>query len=440
MWNKKRLILSVSIILLLSVTAFPIDARVYIDINSPYLKKIPTAIPMFKNLGLDNRHKNLAKELAELMGDTLSFTGFFKLLDRDGFLVDPQKAGLSRDLIKFENWRSIDAELLINGGISCKNGILKIELRLFDTIVRRLIVGKRYTGNIGDRRKIIRRFCDEIIYHLIGVKGIFNTRIAFVSTTTGNKEIYLTDFDGYNPKRFTKTNNITLSPAWSPDGQWLAYTAYRKEKPDIYIKHINGNQPGKVIAFHGLNTTPVWLPIQPLLSATFSKDGNPEIYLLTGSGKIIKRLTYNWGIDTSPTWSPDGKKFAFVSNRSGTPQIYIKDSENNEVRRLTYEGNYNTTPEWSPQGDFVAYSGVTNGHFNIFIIGIDGQGLRQVTRDAGDNESPTWSPDGTLIAFSSTREGSARIYVMNSNGSDQRRLVTLPGEQTCPRWSRRHRY
>ncbi|MFH1674431.1 MAG: Tol-Pal system beta propeller repeat protein TolB [Pseudomonadota bacterium] len=438
MWNKKKLILSVTLTLLISIVAFPVAARVYIDINSPYLKKIPTAIPTLKNLGIDNRHRDLVKELAQLLGDTLSFTGFFKLLDPDSFLVDAQEAGLTRDLIKFENWRSIGAELLISGGISHKNGILKIELRLFDTFGGRLIIGKRYTGHIGDRRKIIRRFCDEVIYHLTGTKGVFNTQIAFVSTTTGNKEIYLADFDGYNIRQFTNTKDITLSPAWSPDAQWLAYTAYRKKKPDIYIKHVSKNLPGKVIAFDGLNTTPVWVPIQSLLSATFSKDGNPEIYLLTSSGKIIKRLTYNWGIDTSPTWSPDGKKFAFVSNRSGTPQIHIKDLDKNQVRRLTYEGNYNTTPEWSPRGDFIAYSGVTNGHFNIFIIGVDGEGPYQLTRDAGDNESPTWSPDGTLIAFSSTREGSARIYVMNANGSDQRRLLILSGEQTCPRWSPRY--
>ncbi|MBW2647373.1 MAG: Tol-Pal system beta propeller repeat protein TolB [Deltaproteobacteria bacterium] len=437
MWNKKKLILSVTLTLLLCVVALPAAARVYIDINSPYLKKIPTAIPTFKDLGLDNRHQDLVKELAKLLGDTLSFTGFFKLLDPDSFLIDPQKAGLTRDLIKFENWRSIGAELLINGGISYKNGTLKIELRLFDTFGRRLIIGKRYTGHIGDRRKIIRRFCNEIIYHLTGTKGVFNTQIAFLSTTTGNKEIYLADFDGYNIRQFTNTKNITLSPAWSSDAQWLAYTAYRKKKPDIYIKHVSKNLPGKVIAFKGLNTTPVWVPIQSLLSATLSKDGNPEIYLLTSSGKIIKRLTYNWGIDTSPTWSPDGKRFAFVSNRSGTPQIYIKDLDKNQVRRLTYEGNYNTTPEWSPRGDFIAYSGVTNGHFNIFIIGVDGEGPYQLTQDTGDNESPTWSPDGTLIAFSSTREGLERIYVMNANGADQRRLLILSGEQTSPRWSPR---
>lgn len=436
--NKKILLfLSVVCVLTSGLVTVPADARVYIDINSPYLRKVPTAIPDLQDLGLDRKHLALTKELADLMRDTIGFTGFFKLLDPDSYLGDPRKAGLTRDLIKFKDWTSIGAELLINGGISCKDGIIKTELRLFDTFGRRLIIGKRYTGRVDDRRKIIRRFCDEVIRHLIGAKGFFSTQIAFVSTTTGNKEIYLADFDGHNPRQFTNTKNITLSPAWSPDGRWLAYTAYRKERPDIYIKDIKQKQPGKVIAFKGLNTTPAWHPQKSLLSVTLSKDGNPEIYLLTGSGKIVKRLTDNWGIDTSPTWSPDGKQFAFVSNRAGTPQIYVKDIDKKRVRRLTYEGNYNTTPKWSPGGDYIAYSGLANGRFDIFVIGLNGEGPYQLTRYSGDNESPTWAPDGTAIAFSSTREGPARVYVMNSNGADQRRIIALPGEQTCPRWSPR---
>ena len=436
-WDKKRFIVSAILVLMLCGVTFPADARVYIDINAPYLRKIPTAIPIFKDLGLTHTHRGLTKELTNLTKDTLFFTGFFKILDPESFLEDPQKGELTRDLITFENWTSIGAELLLSGGISCKGSILKIELRLFDTFQRRLIIGKRYAGHIDDRRTIIRRFCNEVIYHLTGTEGIFNTQIAFVSTTTGNKEIYVADFDGYHPRQFTTTGDITLSPAWSSDGQWLAYTAYRKKKPDIYIKHVRKNLPGKVIAFEGLNTTPTWVPGESLLCATLSKDGNPEIYLLTRSGEIVKRLTDDWGIDTSPTWSPDGKKIAFVSNRSGTPQIYINDLDKNQVQRLTYEGSYNTNPEWSPQGDFIAYSGMGNGTFDIFIISVDGQKRYRLTQNAGNNESPTWSPDGTLIAFSSTREGPARIYVMNANGADQRRLLVLKGEQTSPRWSPR---
>ncbi|MBW2018646.1 MAG: Tol-Pal system beta propeller repeat protein TolB [Deltaproteobacteria bacterium] len=414
----------------------PCQARVYIDINAPYLRKIPTAIPIFKDMAAKQKQAQLAKMLSDLLAETIKFTGFFKILDRESFLEDPQQAGLLQHTINFKNWTDVGAELLIKGGFQYQEDVLKIELRLFDTFGGRLIVGKRYTGRLKDHRRMIHRFCDEVILRLTGHPGIFNTRIAFVSTTTGNKEIFIADFDGYNPIQFTNTGTITLFPAWSSDGKWLAYTDYRRRKPELYIRNIK-EQRGTVVALEGSSITPAWVPGQFALAASLSYEGNPAIYLLSGNGKIMRKLTHYWGIDVAPTWSPDGKAFAFVSNRSGTPQIFIKSMENGEVRRLTYEGDYNSSPQWSPRGNDIAYVGLKNGHLDIYLIGVNGNGPIQLTREAGDNESPTWSPDGSLIAFSSTREGPSRIYVMNANGTNQRRLLLLEGEQTNPSWSPR---
>ena len=414
----------------------PCQARVYIDINAPYLRKIPAAIPVFKRITEGQDHAQLARMLSDLLAETVDFTGFFKILDRESFLEDPQKAGLVQHTINFKNWTDIGAELLIKGGFRYKGDVLEVELRLFDTFGGHLIVGRRYAGRLKDHRRIIHRFCDEVILRLTGHRGIFSSRIAFVSTTTGNKEIYIADFDGYNRRQFTNTETITLFPAWSSDGRWLAYTDYRHGKPELFIKHTS-EQRGTVVSFKGSSITPAWVPGRFALAASLSHEGNPSIYLLSGNGKIIKKLTRYWGIDVAPAWSPDGKEFAFVSNRSGSPQIYIKNIEDGNVRRLTYEGDYNTSPQWSPRGDYIAYVGLKNGYSDVYLTGIHANTRIQLTRDAGNNESPTWSPDGSLIAFSSTREGPSRIYVMNANGTDQRRLFLLAGEQTNPSWSPR---
>ena len=414
----------------------PCLARVYIDINAPYLRKIPTAIPIFKEMTPGRDRAQLAKMLADLMTETISFTGFFKMLDRESFLEGAQKTSLMQHAINFKNWADIGAELLIKGGFEYKEDVLKVELRLFDTFGGRLIVGRRYTGRLKDHRRMIHRFCDEVILCLTGHPGIFSTQIAFVSTTTGNKEIYIADLDGYNPRQFTRTATITLFPAWSSDGKWLAYTDYRHGKPELFIRNIKG-QLGTVVDFEGSSITPAWAPGKFALAAALSYEGNPAIYLLSGNGKVMRKLTHHWDIDVAPTWSPDGKEFAFVSNRSGPPQIYIKNVEGGNVGRLTYEGNYNTSPQWSPRGNCIAYVGLQDSRLDIYLIGIDGKSPIQLTRDSGNNESPTWSPDGTLIAFSSTREGPSRIYVMNANGTDQRRLLLLEGEQTNPSWSPR---
>lgn len=409
-------------------------AHEYIDISDPFIKKVPIAIPMFKAMSGKPEEAQIAAKASELMTDTLEFTGYFKMIAPAAFLEAPHKTGIVASALNFGNWTVVGAELLVTGGILVSDGIIEMECRLFDTFKQRLLVGKRYKGRETDLRRMVRRFCSEVVYSLTGNKGIFDSKIAFVSNGSGNKEIYVCDFDGYHPERVTHANAIALSPAWSSDGNWLAYTSYEKGKPDLYIRHLKEKR-GAVVAFKGSNITPAWLPGKFSLAACLSYTGDQEIYLLTGTGKIIKRLTDSWGIDVSPSFSPDGKQMAFVSRRSGTPQIHIQDLETGQSRRLTYHGRYNTSPSWSPGGDKIAYVGLVDGQINIYVIRTDGAGLLQLTANAGDNESPTWSPDGSLIAFSSTREGPARIYVMTAFGTDQRRLFALKGEQTSPRWS-----
>jgi TolB protein len=410
------------------------DQYEYIDISNPFLRKIPLAIPLFKNETGTQGEKHLSESSADLLASSLEFTGYFKLLDRGAFLFDPQKDGVLTPQINFANWTVIGSELLITGLFKEVGGDITMELRLFDTFKARRIIGKKYSGKKADQRLMIHRFCSEVIKYLTGQRGVFGSKIAFVSSGSGNKEIYSCAFDGYNPQQVTRNHSITLFPAWSADGRYLAYTSYKNGKPDIFIKNLAEMQETSINQ-KGLNITPAWVPGKFELAATLSFSGDQEIYLLTGSGKVIKRLTNIRGIDVSPTWSPDGKKFAFVSNRAGSPQIYVQDLASGKVRRLTFEGGYNTQPNWSPQGDKIAYASVIDGRRNIVVMDLDGQEPLQLTHESGDNEAPSWSPDGSLIVFSSNREGPFRIYVMTSFGTDQRRLLVMTGEQTNPKWS-----
>jgi len=410
------------------------DQYDYIDISNPFLRRIPLAIPLFKNETRTAEEGGLSESSADLLSASLEFTGYFKILDRQAFLFDPQSDGILAPQINYANWTVIGAELLITGLYEESNGKIAMELRLFDTFKGQRILGKKYSGKRADQRRIIHRFCSEVIQYLTGSNGVFASKIAFVSSGSGNKEIYSCEFDGYNPQQLTRNHSITLFPAWSSNGQYLAYTSYKQGKPDLFIKNLAEMQEIS-IAKKGLNITPAWVPGKFELAATLSFSGDQEIYLLTGSGKIIKRLTNMRGSDISPAWSPDGKKFAFVSNRSGTPQIYIQDMNSGKVRRLTYEGNYNTQPSWSPRGDKIAYASFGDNRHNIFVIDVEGWQPLKLTYESGDNEAPSWSPDGSLIVFSSTREGPSRIYVMTASGTDQRRLLVLNGEQTNPKWS-----
>jgi TolB protein len=405
----------------------------YINISEPNIQKIPLAVPVFKAASASHDDLQEAAKATDLLTDTLNFTGYFKMLDRGAYLVNPQESDLKPPYLKFGNWSAIGAELLVTGILRHENDIIEMELRLYDPFKERLIVGKRYKGWGNDLTRMIRKFCSEIIFSLTGNRGIFESQIAFISNGSGKKEIYTCDFDGSNINMFTHHKSITLSPRWSSDSKWMAYTSYARGKPDLFIQN-RKDKHGVIVRRKGSNITPAWVPGKFELAASLSFSGDPEIYLLTGKGKIIKRLTNSPGIDLSPTWSPDGRKLAFVSKRSGTAQVYIKDMDTGKDRRLTFHGKQNTQPVWSPKGDKIAYTGMEKGKNQIFVIGIGGNNLVRLT-SRGDNESPSWSPDGSLIVFSSSRAGKARIYVMTTFGTDQRPLLTLSGEQTEPCWS-----
>lgn len=404
----------------------------YIDIRNPYLRKIPLAIPQARTSPVSE----FSVKTADLLSENLNFTGYFKILDRGSFLIDPANPPVDLPDINFANWNTIGTEMLITSYAIIQDELIEVEFRLFDTVRGQMLIGKKYKGWTRDLKKIVLRFCSEVIHYLTGDWGIFESRIAFISNGTGAKELWICDFDGSNPRSVTHSGTITLMPAWSSDGNWLAYTSYEKGKPDLYIRNL-GRQSGAVVNKKGINTTPAWVPGKMLLAATLSFAGDQDIYLLGSDGNMIRKLTDKRGIDTSPTWSPDGSQMAFVSDRAGSPQIYVKQISSGREERVTYEGKYNTQPSWSPKGDKIAYSAIERGEINIHVLDLKTRTPIRLTYNSGRNESPSWSPDGSLIVFSSTREGGAKLYVMSAAGTDQRRLLSLGGQQTSPAWSGR---
>ncbi len=421
------------ILLILHTTSKPSYSKVYIDITSPNARRIPIAIPEFKYTGEGNDNPAVALTLYKTLIGDMEFTGLFDIIDKEGYIEDPKRAGLTARETDFQDWRVINAELLIKGGYRfTENGRgVVVELRLFDVLKERMITGQRYYGSIKGLRKIIHRFSNRVMKALTGEEGIFETKLAFVSTRTGNKEIYICDYDGYNLRQITMNGAINISPQWSPNGKWLLFTSFKDGEPFLYRKNVFNGVEHKISRFPGINIGGRWSPSGREIAFTLSKDGNPELYLLDLWSGRLKRLTQNWGIDVSPTWSPDGKKIAFVSDISGKPNIYVMRRDGTNVKRLTYKGKYNTSPAWSPKGDRIAFSRLEGRHFDIWTMRPDGTDQKRLTFDAGDNEHPTWSPDGRYIAFTSSRDGYKAIYIMRADGSRQMRIV----KGLDPSWS-----
>jgi TolB protein len=409
---------------------FLLEAKVYLDIDSPSVKRIAIVIPDFKNQGgTDN---SLGTEAAALLMHDLDFTGYFKIIDPRGFLGRPEES----DKIDFNAWSLTGAELLVKGSYQIEGSQWRLQLRLFELPLGRQVLGKEFIVAAKEYKRPIHRFAEEILFLLTGERGFFNTKIAFISTGTGKKEIYTSDFDGNNFQRLTQHNSINLTPRWSPRGNEIAFTSYKDGAPSVYLLQVQGLQANKISGRPGVNITPAWFPDGESLAVAINHQGSSEILQLNRSGVVIRKLTQSWGIDVSPSWSPDGKHLAFVSNRSGSPQIYILNIASGETRRLTYQGNYNVGPVWSPKGNLIAYAGRADGQFHIFTISPGGGDAQRLTT-TGNNESPDFSPDGRMIIFSSNRQGKSAIYAMNANGANQRRITFLAGEQFSPAWGPR---
>ena len=400
--------------------------------------KFPIAVSPLKNLGATTDVAKLSEGIADTIVYDLDLSGWFKVLDRAAYIEDPQKSGVALGTFDFKDWSTIGAEGLVKGGFTIQGDEVTVELRLFDVFQNKERVGKRYSGRVKDYRRIAHKFADEIINQFTGVPGIFNTRIAYVSTSGGRfKEIHIAHLDGSEKFQVTNNHTINLSPSWTADGKSVLYTSYKDRNSGLYLFELYSGKEVKITPRTGRYIGGKISPDGQYIAATLETGGNSNIVLLDRNGNAIRNLTESPGIEVSPAWSPDGKQLVFVSDRSGSPQLYVLDVANSKPRRLTYSGNYNTSPEWSPRGDRVAYTGRVGNRFAIFTIGVEGGEPRKLTAESADSEDPTWSPDGRFIAFSSNRAGKYHLYVMQANGENQRRLTGSGGDDTKPSWSPR---
>jgi TolB protein len=284
------------------------------------------------------------------------------------------------------------------------------------------------------------KFADMII-DLIGggAHGIAQTKIAYIGERTpGVKDLYLMDYDGNDGHAVTAYRSTVLTPAWSPDGEKIAFTSFRRGPPDIEILSRLDNRPYTFERAGGDTITPSWSPDGSKIAFASSRDGSStEIYVADWNGKNLRRLTMGKNANNSPVWNPKtGREIVFISDRSGSPQIYVMDADGTNLRRVLEEGGYADEPSWSPDGERIAFTWQRSktSNYDIYIHELATGKNVQITHDAGDNERPTWAPDGRHLAFQSSRNGSSQIFSMLLDGTVVRQITTN-GKNTAPAWS-----
>jgi len=401
----------------------------YLEVTASPDRKISLAVAQPVSQG-GGGNPDISNNVVDALRFDMTLTGRFNVLE-----TSPAKgaSGIRPGEFDLAVWHAAGVELLIKSSYVANGDDTIIEFRLYDVANGRQILAKRYSGKRKDVRRMAHTFSDDILLFLTRERGPFTGKIAFVSRGSGNKEIYLMDYDGHNAQRITANGSINLGPDFSPNGREIVYTSYKRGNPDLYRRDLFSTAEARIAAHPGINITGAWSPDGGRIALSMSKDGNAEIYTISKDGKQINRLTRNGAIDTSPSWSPDGGRIAFLSDRLGKPQIFVMNADGSNQYRLTSNGGYNVSPSWSPKGDRILYCRQHPGGFQIHSITPDGNDDQQLTSE-GSNERPRWSPDGRFITFSSSRGG---IYVMRADGTGQTRVSRGGGAQSHPVWSPR---
>ena len=386
-----------------------------------------------------------ATEFGDVLRADLDYSGVLELVSKS---FDPTQSPSLPTEVQGAAWTAApaSAQVLAYGNLSATGNNIEIDAWLNDVQDATLPpeIGEVYRGPATDQqvRAFAHQFADEIVERLTGgLPGIASTQIAFVSARTGNKEIWVMDYDGANQRELTALHSIALTPRWSPDATRIAYTCY--PPAGMYLSAqicMYSMLTGKGIAwprFRGTNSAPAWSPDGTKIMFMSSMLGNPELWVADADGARPKRLTYSTGANTSPAWNPKtGQQVAFVSDRGGPPQLYIMDADGSSVTKLDLvDMGYVIDPSWSPNGELLAFSWRRpDDNYDIYVMDIATHQLLQLTRDAARNERPSWAPDGRHIVFESTRTGTRQIWTMLADGSDARELTTA-GQNESPNWS-----
>lgn len=286
------------------------------------------------------------------------------------------------------------------------------------------VLSKSYSGSA---RENAHRFANDIIETLTGNKGVANSKITFIATRSGKKEVYVADYDGSNARQLTHDGVISVHPSISPDARHIAYTGYQSGYPDVYAIDLASGARNRIVNFPGTNSGASFSPDGGRIALSVSKDGNPELYTVSAGGGGARRLTHTRGVESGPTWSPSGDEIIYSSDNSGSPQLYRISASGGSGQLISTGHGYCTEPNWSPDGKKIAFNVRGGGEFQVAICDLGGG-----TRIVSSGENPAWGADSRHIIFT---QGGA-LYMLDTVNSHKSKILDGLGKITEPSWSR----
>ncbi len=376
-------------------------------------------------------------DIAAVIRADLARSGQFRGLPEQDIVERPSRGSE----INYPTWRMLKQDYIVVGRIlPSGDGSARVEYELFDVAKQERLLGFALTARANAMRDVAHQISDAISEKILGVRGAFWTRIAYITASgTGKGSRYalmVADSDGYNPQVVVRSSEPMLSPAWSPDGRRLAYVSFERGNSAVYIQDIATGARELVASFRGINGSPSFSPDGSRLALMLSRSGNPEIYVMNLGSKALTQITNQFGIDTEPSFSADGGTIYFTSDRGGRPQIYQASASGGGATRVTFQGNYNASATVSYDGKKIA---VAQGAGNVYRIALMDRSLgspRWTTLSPGSlDESPSFAPNASMVVYAAKEGGRGVLYAVSADGRVRSRLTVANGDVREPAWS-----
>jgi TolB protein len=332
--------------------ALPARAELQIEITSGVTDPIPIAVLPFTRVPADG-----GVDVSEVVQRDLAGSGRFKAMPRSQMTSTPTRGS---DVVAAD-WKAGGNDYVVVGRVTGSgDGQLAVDFELINALTGQQLASQRFTGPQAALRNAAHRVSDVIYEKILGIRGAFATRIAYVSVDgqppSQRYQLIVADADGENPRIVLESRFPLMSPAWSSDGQWLAYVSFEGRRSSVYVQRVRTGERSRVSARAGINGAPSFSPDGKRLALTLGgTSGNPDIFVLDLGTQGLTRITDDPAIDTEAVWSTDGQSLYFTSDRAGGPQIYrIGVRAGDKPKRITFGSGYNARPRLSPDGTQLA--------------------------------------------------------------------------------------
>jgi TolB protein len=399
-------------------------AQFRVEVSGIGLTQVPIATLAFRG------EESSPQKISAIVLADLERSGQFRGVDVGG------ASGDETSRPDFSSWRQKNADALIAGSVTrLADGRFDVRVRLWDVVRGQDQGGQSHAVVAGDLRLAAHRIADFVYEKLTGDRGVFSTRIAYVTKSGAMYNLWVADADGESAQSALNSPEPIISPAWSPSGAQLAYVSFEARKPTIYVHDVATGKRKLVANFKGSNSAPAWSTDGKTLAVTLSRDGGSQLYLIDAqaAGAEPRRLTQSSSIDTEPVFAPDGKTIYFVSDRGGSPQIYRMPVAGGNPERVTFAGTYNISPDLSADGRWMAFISRVNGAFKLHVMDLASGAVSAIT-DTNADESPSFSPNSRLLIYATQQQGKEALMTTTLDGRIKARLAGQNGDIREPNW------